>query len=186
MNRYNVLVLVLLMGIAFVSDVKAQQFLSKNGYVEFVSTAPLLEFKGISNVLHGLIDTEENKLDFFIDLNTLDTGIRRRDRDMRSTYLETHRYPFAEFSGVITTGIERVRSGQLPVDVEATGEFSMRGIRRTIRVPGTITSTPDGLLLEASWTIRLEDYNIQRPSVLFYELSEVQTINIRVPLSRVE
>jgi len=168
----------------FVPESRAQQYVSTEGYVEFVSTAPLLEFKGVSNDLHGLIDLGENLVDFFVDLNTLETGIRRRDRDMRNSYLETNRYPFAEFTGQIVSGIEQLRRRNVPVEVTASGSFTMRQISHDITVEGTMSETEGGgLLLEASWVIRLKDYNIDRPSVLFYELADEQTINIRINLS---
>lgn len=163
----------------------AQKFTSSEGYVEFVSTAPLLEFKGVSEQLHGLIDLDQNLVDYYVDLNTLETGIRRRDRDMRNSYLETDRFPFAEFTGELTKGLEQIRAGDLPANVEASGIFTMRDIGRDVAVEGTISAGEGGgLLLEASWIVRLEDYDIDRPSVLFYELSEEQTINIRIQLKQ--
>ena len=181
-------VAILLFAILFagaVHNAHAQKFTSDDGYVEFVSTAPLLEFKGVSDQLHGLIDLDQNLLDYYVDLNTLETGIRRRDRDMRNSYLETDRFPFAEFTGELTEGLEQIRSGDLPANVEARGIFTMRNIEREIAVEGIISAGDGGgLLLEASWVVRLEDYNIERPSVLFYELSEEQTINIRIHLKQ--
>lgn len=166
-----------------VQNALAQEYTSAEGYVEFVSTAPLLKFKGVSHQLHGLIDLDQNLVDYYVDLNTLESGIRRRDRDMRNSYLETDRFPFAEFTGELTNGLEQVRAGDLPADVEASGIFTMRDIERDIVVEGTISaSDEEGLLLEASWVVLLKDYDIERPSVLFYELSEEQTINIRIHL----
>ncbi len=163
----------------------AQEYTSAEGYVEFVSTAPLMEFKGVSNQLHGLIDLDHNLIDCYVDLNTLETGIRRRDCDMRNSYLETNRFPFAEFTGQLTRGLEQIRADDLPANVEASGIFTMRGIGREIAVEGTISAGDGGgLLLEASWVIRLEDYDIDRPSVLFYELSEEQTITTRIHLTQ--
>ena len=71
------------------SKSNAQSYMSESGYVEFVSTAPLLEFKGTSDNLTGLIDLDENLVDFYVDLNTLDTGIDLRNNHMRDSYLET-------------------------------------------------------------------------------------------------
>ncbi|MDR9366576.1 MAG: YceI family protein [Balneolaceae bacterium] len=162
----------------------AQTFISDNGYVEFVSTAPLNTFKGTSENLHGLIDLEKNRIDFYVDLNTLDTGIARRDRDMRNTYLESDKYPFAEFTGEFSQGLEYVLSADSMTEVSAIGTFTMRDIDQELVVDGTITSTEDSLFLEASWTILLKDFDIERPGILFYELAEEQTINIKIDLKK--
>lgn len=155
-------------------------FSADDGYVEFVSTAPLLEFKGVSNVLAGYIDLEEGVVDFFVDLATLDTGNRRRDRDMRQVYLETETYPFAEFEGRLTTPFNNRVPGEQTARVEGT--FTMRDISLPIEVEGTMERVPEGVRVRASWQVRLEDYNIDRPRVVFYELSEVQTVSIDIVL----
>ncbi len=161
-------------------SVSSQTFMATDGYVEFVSTAPLLEFKGTSNNLAGLINLETKEVDFFVDLASLDTGNRRRDRDMRQQYLETEKYPFAEFKGMLTTEFDPDIEGEQPATVE--GDFTMRDISRELTVSGSLEATDGGIRVRAGWTVKLEDFNIDRPRVLFYELSEVQTINIDILL----
>lgn len=158
----------------------AQTYFADDGYVEFVSRAPLLEFKGVSNTLTGFVDLDEGTVDFFIDLETLDTDNRRRDRDMRRNYLETARYPFAEFTGEIRSHLDP--GGLEGNPVEVLGRFTMRGISRELEVTGGVTREGDGLRLQASWTLELSDFNIDRPRVVFYELSDTQTINIDILL----
>lgn len=158
----------------------AQTYFADDGYVEFISRAPLLEFKGVSNTLTGFVDLEGGTVDFFIDLETLDTDNRRRDRDMRRNYLETSRYPFAEFMGEIRSPVDAESLGQTPVQV--TGRFTMREISRDLDVTGSVTRERDGLRVRASWSLELSDFNIDRPRVVFYELSDTQVVNIDILL----
>jgi len=160
--------------------VQAQSYMSEDGYVEFVSTAPLLEFKGKSDHLTGLIDLDENIIDFYVDLNTIDTGVERRNRDMRNTYLETEKFPFAEFTGDLLSSFNP--ENREKQDVRSSGKFKIHGVEREIEVVGTLEPTNDGIKLEASWTVLLEDHNIDRPGILFYELAEEQTVNISILL----
>ena len=173
-----------LLGVAGVLGVPAyaaaQTYFADNGYVEFVSRAPLLEFKGVSSTLTGFVDLEAGTVDFFIDLETLDTDNRRRDRDMRRNYLETARHPFAEFMGEIRSALDPTALDDTPVQV--LGSFTMRGISRELEVTGSVTREGDGLRLRASWALELSDFNIDRPRVVFYELSDTQTINIDILL----
>lgn len=165
-----------------ISLTSAQTYIGEDGYVEFISKAPLLTFKGTSEQLHGFVDLEENMIDFYVDLNTLDSGIERRDRDMRNTYLESDKYPFAEFTGEFTEGLGELSSGNPVKNVAAKGTFTMRGIDKEMVVDGTITVSDNSLLLEASWTVLLKDFDIERPGILFYELAEEQTVNIKIDL----
>jgi polyisoprenoid-binding protein YceI len=158
----------------------AQSFITENGYAEFESRAPLLTFKGTSNHLTGLIDLDKNLIDFYLDLNTIDTGIRLRNRHMRDSYLETDKYPYAEFTGTIVTPFDP--DNPTPQIVAADGKFRIHGVEREIRVEGTLEVDAGGLSLNASWTLMLKDYNIDRPRVVFYELADEQVVIIRALL----
>ena len=164
-------------------DALAQDFKTSSGDVEFLSQASLNEFTGVSSQLNGLINFEKNVLDFFIDLNTLKTGICLRDRHMRENYLETKKYPFAEFTGKIKENIQ-LRTGESR-NVTAVGKFKIHGVEREISVPGKVTAISENeIKLEAKFTILLSDYNIDIPKVVFYELAEDQVVTLSVNLKK--
>ena len=76
----------------------AQNYYAENGTANFTSSVPLYEFTGTSEQLTGLINLTDHTVDFYLDLETLDSGIKKRDKDMRLT-LETKKFPFTEFYG---------------------------------------------------------------------------------------
>ncbi|PZX56826.1 YceI-like domain-containing protein [Algoriphagus ratkowskyi] len=159
----------------------AQTFQTESGNVNFLSKAPLSEFNGVSNKLHGLIDLSQNVLDFYIDLNTLETGIGLRDKHMRDNYLETKKYPFAELTGKMTS-IPSLTTGSKSI-VVAVGKFKMHGVDKEIEVRGTLSKISSGELeLVADFEILLSDYDIPVPKLVFYELAEKQVISIKAIL----
>jgi len=166
----------------FITNVSvAQTFLTESGNVDFLSKAPLSEFNGVSDKLHGLIDLSGNVLDFYVDLNTLDTGIGLRDKHMRDNYLETEKYPFAEFTGKFNA-IPSLTSGS-KIPVTANGKFKIHGVERQIQVTGTLSKNTKGELeLEAGFEVLLSDYKIPVPKLIFYELAENQTVTINATL----
>jgi hypothetical protein len=164
-------------------NAQSQQYLTQNGTITFISRAPMLEFEGKSSNLVGLIHPTSDSVDFYIDLNTLDTGIELRNRHMRDSYLETKKYPFAEFTGTFSPSIDL--SSHSTQRVVTKGMFTLHGISNMLEIPGTITPVNQNqLLLKAEWTVKLSDFNIQIPRVVFYELSEVQTIKLEATLTR--
>lgn len=158
----------------------AQQFTAQDGKVKFLSKAPLNEFTGVSEQLNGLVDLKENVLDFYVDLNTLKTGIALRDKHMRENYLETEKFPFAEFTGKL----DRIPAlSQEWTTVTATGNFKIHGISKPISVQGKLRQTPSGNLeLSGSFTVRLSDYQIDIPKLVFYELAEEQAVSLNLQL----
>ncbi|SHN21608.1 Polyisoprenoid-binding protein YceI [Cyclobacterium lianum] len=166
-----------------VSRAGAQEFKTTAGEVEFLSQAALNEFTGKSDKLHGLIDFEQNLLDFYIDLNSLRTGIGLRDRHMRDNYLETDQYPFAEFTGKLSEKVNLEQNQSM--EVMADGIFKIHGQEKEMEVRGTLTQVGrNEVLLEATFEVKLGDFDIAIPQVMFYELSEIQKVKINARLTR--
>lgn len=157
-----------------------QVYNTESGHAEFDSSVPLHSFTGKSDYLVGMINLDESTVDFYLDLNTLKTGISKRDKDMLET-LEADQYPFAEFFGKLKTPFDPEEND--PQQVSAQGEFSIHGETKDLNVEGTLESTEEGLLLKAAWTINMEDYNIEPPGILFYRVSEKIDIRIEALLT---
>ncbi len=161
------------------TSLQAQKFITENGRATFYSKVPLHSFEGNSDKLVGLIDLDSLIVDFYIDLETLDTGNGKRDKDMRLT-LETKEYPFAEFYGQIQN--QDLVLDNTPTEVIVKGEFTIHGVTRNIEVSGTLSRTNEGLKLNASWILNLKDYNIVPPKILFIKVDENQEIEIEALL----
>ena len=154
---------------------EAQTYATERGTVTFTSRVPLHTFTGTSDRLTGQLDLDARAVDVYVDLETLETGIGRRDRDMRET-LETERYPFAEFTGRLTSRFDPGREGPQAARVEGT--FTLHGVARPLAVAGTLERTRGGLRLRARWEVRLDDHAIEPPRLLMMQVDEVQVVEI--------
>lgn len=157
-------------------------YFTRSGHAEFTSRVPLHTFTGESEYLTGMVDPGENIVDFYLDLNTLRTGVGRRDRDMFRT-LNTSEHPFAEFTGTFTKGRDFDRENGNTHEVSVTGDFTIHGVTREVTIDGTIRKKENGnILLNAEWVINLNDYDIEPPGILFYRVNEEQEVEINVEL----
>lgn len=156
-----------------------QAYFTDSGHAQFTSSVPLHTFTGESENLVGRINLADSTVDFYIDLSTLDTGIGKRDKDMRQT-LETEKYPFAEFFGKLIASLDPAAGA--PQEVAVQGEFKMHGVSREVEIPGTITLGEDSLHVEANWELRLDDYDIEPPSLLIVKVDQIQKIRIEATL----
>jgi polyisoprenoid-binding protein YceI len=162
------------------SDTRTEQsFFTDRGLAEFTSSVPLHEFTGISERLVGRISLTDSTVDFYLDLETLETGIGKRDKDMKRT-LETDEYPFAEFFGKLISPFDPRRSDAQ--HAVARGDFSIHGVTRPVAIMGTIRLDSLGLHIEADWELNLEDYDIEPPSLLIVRVDEIQKLHIKATL----
>lgn len=157
-------------------------FYTDSGHAEFTSSVPLHSFTGESDNLTGMIDPQENIVDFYLDLKSLKTGIGRRDRDMFRT-LNVDEYPFAEFTGSLDSPFDIESAEEQPVTV--SGEFSIHGVTREISIDGILQNRGGDIYLEAEWIINLSDYDIEPPGILFYRVNEEQEVRIEAVLESI-
>lgn len=177
------LIVTIILFFLVVPCLNAQTYMTDSGTAIFHSTVPMHTFSGTSEYLTGQINLDQNIVDFYLDLTTLETGIEKRDRDMRET-LETDKFPFAEFYGELISDFNPDFSGAQEAVVEGT--FKIHGVERDTQFSGTLQMKPEGLLLKASWVLMLEDYDIVPPSLLFVKVDQEQKIEIEALLKPVE
>jgi polyisoprenoid-binding protein YceI len=172
--------IIALSGIGGVCELSSGQvFATETGHVEFTSSVPLHTFTGQSDRLVGVISLADSTVDFYVDLETLDTGNGKRDKDMRQT-LETERFPFAEFFGKLVSPFDPAGEGSQ--SVRARGEFKVHGVARTVEIEGTLEADGGALHLTAAWELQLTDYDIVPPSLLVIKVDEVQRIRLAATL----
>lgn len=158
---------------------EAQVYYSETGHAEFTSSVPLHSFKGSSDHLTGMIDFGKNLVDFYLDLETLDTGNNMRDNDMYET-LNVEEHPFAEFTGSLQASFDTTSAEEQNVSVQ--GEFTIHGVTRTKTVNGTLQKVEEGIQLQAEWVLDISNYNIEPPGILFYRVDEKMDVRIDVLL----
>lgn len=174
-------ILLLITGFLILTNsVWAQSYYAENGDAVFLSKVPLHNFKGTSSNLVGFINLEDSTVDFYLDLETLDTGIKKRDKDMKLT-LETDKYPFAEFYGTLISPFDSTMSE--PQRAITKGKFKIHGETKEVEIEGTLQKKENGLLLKASWVLNLYDYNIEPPRLLIIKVDENQEIDIEIFLT---
>ncbi|MEQ9310705.1 MAG: YceI family protein [Balneolaceae bacterium] len=174
----RLLPILFLVGLA--SSAFSQSFYTETGTAVFYSKVPLHSFSGTSENLVGLINLDESTIDFYLDLETLNTGNGKRDKDMLLT-LDVKKYPFGEFFGKMTSEFDVDLQQEQDVTVE--GVFKIHGKEQNVVISGTLTPEGNTLKLTAGWILKLEDYEIEPPSLLFIKVDQEQEIEINAVLT---
>ena len=155
--------------------------------VRFESKAVLHAFEGTTKQFAGYVvldpDDLGDSVTIYIEVNlaSLDTGIERRNRSMRNNHLETHKYPTAVFKGAT---IVRPRGSRLDEGRAATfdieGVLDLHGLKRTQRAAVEVTYLEESgvrkLHVIARLDVKLTDFAIERPSVMFMKVRDTQKV----------
>lgn len=162
-------------------EAPAQTYETDSGYAEFEAKAPLNSYTGKSNELEGKINLEQPTVSFQLSVKTIKTGIDKRDRDMYEL-LEVEQYPLVKFEGKLTSDFSK--DSDAKQKVTASGDFTLHGVTQSVDIEGTLQNTSEGLKVEASWPTMISDYNVEQPSILFYEVEDKHVISIEAVLKQ--
>jgi polyisoprenoid-binding protein YceI len=175
-RKTGIILLLLLFLHTFALATEYQVDKSKDNLVKFTSHTQIQDFDGTTKNIDGYLYNDGNDLAsksdlyFEVDLRTLDTGIGLRNRDMREDYLETDKYPMAHFKGKVVN-VSKISDNEYKVS--ADGNMFIHGVTKPLKVNGTMKPSGNGYIINTKFDVKLSDYNIKIPKLMFLKLSEV-------------
>lgn len=152
----------------------------KNSTVKFISEAPFEDIEGVTDKIDGYVLWEGTRFGgesnfsnsefyFEVELAGLETGIGLRNRHMRDNYLETDQFPYASYKGKIA---EVVLDSVNYYSVTSEGIFSIHGVDRAVSIIALVSRIDTYLRVYCEFEIKLTDYNIDIPSLMFLKINE--------------
>jgi polyisoprenoid-binding protein YceI len=88
---------------------------------------------------------------------------------MRENYLETDSYPLTHFKGKI---INSNVTNDTTISVEAKGVIFIHGIEQPLILTANLINKTDGYRIQANFIVKLSDFKIEIPSIMFYKINE--------------
>lgn len=170
------ILLLLLMGSSVIS---AQIYAVENGSAFFKAKMPLNSYTGKSDQLHGTIDLKTGTLQFSVPLNSIKTGIKKRDKEMYKL-LNSEQFPTITFKGKLKK-IPNLTL-QTKQTIIADGDFTLAGTKQKISVPIDFALGKNGVELNATWSLLITDYNIERPSKFLFKVNDKHELGVNALL----
>lgn len=171
MKRLFVLIeLFLLCGYA-----EGQSFKSSDSEVVFFSSAPLEDIKATNADGSGLFNAGTGAIAFVIPITGFEFRKSLMQQHFNENYLESGKYPQATFEG-------RLKDYNLqsvgPQQVLAEGRMTIHGVTRDVRIKGQFTKLGDNIEMQSKFWIKVADYDIDIPRVVFYNIAEEVEVTV--------
>jgi hypothetical protein len=93
-------------------------------------------------------------------------------------YLESERYPMARFRGKIIEQLDLSVPGTY--EVRAKGIFELHGVTDERIVRGKLVVTDEYIIISASFSILLSDYDIRIPRIVAQKIAEEMEVNMEI------
>lgn len=131
---------------------------SENSKIEFTGSKVTGKHDGGFKSFKGLIDLvdekpEKSKVAVEIDMTSVFTDADGLTKHLQTgDFFEVEKNPTASFA---STKIEPAGSGY-----SVTGDLTLRGVKKSVTFPATITVTPDDVAVKAEFSINRKDFGI--------------------------
>ncbi len=190
-NRFLPLViLVLFYASTAAAETQNYTVSSKLSQLTFDVSAQMHQVHGVSKQFSGSVsgdpvDITTAKITVRLDPSTFDTDNKKRDGVMREKSLEIEKFPFIEFESNLIETTTRSLGVNAPVDAVIHGVLRLHGVEKEISVPVRILWDERTVVADGSIDLKLDDYTIFRPKVLFFRLQNDIKIRFRIAAERV-
>ncbi len=155
-----------------------QLYMAQNGEVSFFSKTPLEDIDALNKQVGSIINTDNNEVAVQMRVTSFVFPNKLMQEHFNENYLESDKFPSATFKGKIREVVDLNIPGTYTVT--ASGTASIHGITRPIELKGSIISTGNQLTLNCQFDIKLVDYKIDIPRIVFAKIAEVIRVSSKI------
>jgi hypothetical protein len=161
------------------SNVEAQNvYSSSSGEVSFFSETPLENIEAHNKSINSFINVPQKQIAFLIPIRKFDFEKDLMEEHFNEKYLESDRFPNASFRGTINEDLDFTKDGKYKVT--ATGKITIHGVEREETFAGEMVISKGEINLTCNFTVKLEDYKITIPKIVFNQIAEVIAVKMNI------
>lgn len=164
----------------------AQNFMTRTGKVYFNATTKSSpeKIEAVNNETACLLLAAIGDLRFQVPIKSFKFERQLMQDHFNENYMESDKYPKADFAGKITNLTEVNLSKDGNYNVKVTGKLTIHGVTKEVSVPGTVIIKGNTARLLARFNVLLADYNINIPKVVSDKVDKTATITFEGELTK--
>lgn len=155
---------------SFLVKSEAQIYMADSCRVSFFSSATIENITAVNSISKPVMSTATGDIQISITNEQFIFKKKLMQEHFNEDYMESDKYPNTVFKGKIDQHVDFTKNGVTNVTV--TGTMNMHGVQKTITIPGTITVQNGVIFLNATFNVKLTDYNIKVPTVIGSDIAK--------------
>ncbi len=180
MKKYSFL----LAGLLLASTAFGQRYMTRTGKVTFFSSTPVENIEAVNNEMACAIDSKSGDVAFQVPIKSFKFEKSLMQEHFNENYMESDKYPKAEFKGKIAnlSAVNFSKDGQY--NVTASGKMTIHGVTRDVTAPGTITVKGNQVTAASKFRVRTADYGIKVPGVVENKIAKEIEVTVNSILAQ--
>ena len=172
--------LILIIALIFcTSKITCQQLYTNNSETIFDGSKESFEpIKAVNNNSVSIIDINNGRIAALIYIKDFEFRLGLMQEHFNENYMYSSKFPKSTFEGVIQNfNYDKLENNYTNFIIE--GEIEIKGVKKNISTVAMIKKTVEGIYLNTNFNIKLSDYEIKIPRLVFKKIDE----NIKVSLN---
>jgi len=177
------IIIIACIGIFSVSASAQGKFFTKTGKIVLFSSAPIENISAANKSVVSLLDSKTGDLQFAALMKGFEFSKALMQEHFNSEYVESDKFPKAEFKGQITNNATINYNGGGSYEVNVKGKLSIHGQTKDIEVTGTVIAKGGIVTLHSSFDILLADFKVSIPRLYTDNISKTIKITVDAVLN---
>lgn len=167
----------------FTFTVKAQEkYFTKTGQIYFMSHTDAIDIDGTNKQVVCFLDITNGELVFAVLIKSFEFTLATASEHFNETYMESHKFPKANFKGKIKNYELLDLSKPGVYQVETEGQLTIHGVTKNIVEKATLTVEKGQITGHCSLKVNIADYDIKVPKVVEERVAKTVDVKIDVKL----
>ncbi len=153
----------------------AQKFTAEKTYIKFFSDAAIEDITAQNTKTSSIFNEATGEIVFSVPIKEFEFEKSLMKQHFNEKYMESEQFPKAVFQGKIS-GYQSSTAGEQKAT--AAGKLTIHGITNEVQIPGTIENSNGALKMKAKFIVKLVDYKIKIPQLLWKNIAEEVEVTV--------
>ena len=174
---------VIFIALLFIStSVVGQKYISEKSNIVFFSSALLEDIEARNEKAKSVFNADNGDIVFSIPVNQFQFAKSLMQEHFNEKYMESDKYPTTIFKGKVLD----FEKGSENNNVWTEGELEIHGVKRNVKIQGNLIFKGERVIIESKFIVKLEDYEIEIPKLLFHKIAEEVEVTVNFEYKRYE
>ena len=154
------------------------RYATATGQTTFFSTAPIEDIEALNSRVAAIFELATGELAFSMLMRDFQFKNSLMQEHFNENYAESEKYPRARFAGKLVTMPTEAQLREGPQVVYVQGFLTIHGVKRKVRVPGTLQLRDNALVVTSKFSVAPADYKIKIPALVRNNIAKSIDISV--------
>ncbi len=162
----------------------AQKYMTRTGKVTFFSSTPLENIEAFNNETAAVLDPATGDFVFQVPVKSFRFEKALMQEHFNENYMESGKYPKAEYKGKITD-LDKINfSKNGTYNVTTKGKLTIHGVSRDVTLPATVTVKDKTVMVNSEFKVKPQDYDIKIPGLVENKIAKEIEVTVNSILEK--